>query len=197
MEELLDSLWFKTVDLVYHIKDLLDVIFGPLNSLGPAIAIFAITFVAVVTAKFLTRVVKTKRYDELKKEFFHWYNLRQEASKAADREKGGQLARNIDQAKLNKAYYDFFLEAFLLSLFSKYLPILSALAYVNEAYKPENMVKLFGRDYIFKVGYPGGEAIVVSAVFWFVISVPLIYLSWFVIGKFRKKYTTVPRPDLS
>ena len=40
-------------------------------------------------------------------------NLRQEAMACEDREKGKALARNIDQAQLNKAYYDYFFEGFV------------------------------------------------------------------------------------
>ncbi|MGD2270535.1 MAG: hypothetical protein PVI06_09060 [Desulfobacterales bacterium] len=188
MEEFLDILWFKTVGLVHHIKDLLDGIFAPLNALSPAIAIFSIAFMTVVIAKFLTKTIKTKRYKKLKKEFLYWRNLRQETQKCEDRDKSKLLAKNIDQAKLNKVYYDFFLEGFLLSLATKYLPIFSFLAYVNEAYKPDNMTKLFGRDYIFKFGSAGGEPIIVGSVFWFVICILLVYLGWFIIKKTAAKY---------
>jgi hypothetical protein len=114
--------------------------------------------------------------------------LRQETQKCEDRDKSKLLAKNIDQAKLNKVYYDFFLEGFLLSLATKYLPIFSFLAYVNEAYKPDNMTKLFGRDYIFKFGSAGGEPIIVGSVFWFVICILLVYLGWFIIKKTAAKY---------
>ena len=188
MEEFLDILWFKTVDLVHHIKDLLDGIFAPLNALSPAIAIFSIAFMTVVIAKFLTKTIQTKRYKVLKKEFLYWRNLRQEAQKCEDREKSKLLAKNIDQAKLNKIYYDYFLEGFLLSLATKYLPIFSFLAYVNEAYKPDRMLKLFGRDYIFKFGNANQEPIMFGAVFWFIISILLVYLVWFIIKKTVAKY---------
>ena len=188
LEEFLDSLWFKTVDLVHHLKDFLDGIFAPFNSLGPAIAIFTIALIAVVIAKFLTKIIKTKRYQALKKEFHYWYNLRQEALKCKDPEKSKRLARNIDQAKLNKVYYNYFLEGFLISLLTKYLPIFSFLAYVNEAYKPDNMLRLFGRDYIFKWGNSSGEPIIIGAVFWFIISILLVYLGWFIIKIMYKKH---------
>ena len=188
VEEFLDSLWFKTVDLGHHLKDLLDGIFAPLNSLGPAIAIFTIALITVVIAKFLTKTIKTKRYQELKQQFLYWKNLREEALKCEDRDKAKLLAKNIDQAKLNKVYYDYFLEGFLISLATKYLPIFSFIAYVNEAYKPANMVMLFGRDYIFKFENANGQPIIVGAVFWFIISILLVYLGWFIIKKLYKKY---------
>jgi hypothetical protein len=188
LEEFLDSLWFKTVDLVHHLKDFLDGIFAPFNSLGPAIAIFTIALITVVIAKFLTKTIKTKRYQVLKQQFLYWKNLRQEALKCEDPDKSKRLARNIDQAKLNKAYYDYFLEGFLINLVTKYLPIFSFLAYVNEAYKPDNMLRLFGRDYIFKFVIVNEQLIIVGAVFWFIISILLVYLGWFIIKKLFKKH---------
>lgn len=188
LEEFLDNLWFKTVDFVHHLKDFLDGIFAPLNSLGPAIAIFTIALMTVFIAKFLTRTIKTKRYQALKKQFLYWKNLRQEALKCEDPDKSKRLARNIDQAKLNKVYYDYFLEGFLISLVTKYLPIFAFLAYVNEAYKPDNMVTRFGRDYIFKFENPNQQPIIVGAVFWFIISILLIYLGWFIIKRIYKKH---------
>jgi hypothetical protein len=197
IEEFLDSLWFKIVDLVLHLKNFLDWIFGPFNSLGPAIAIFAIALIAVVIAKFLTKTIKTKRYQALKTQFFFWQNLRQEALKCEDPDKAKILAKNIDQAKLNKVYYDYFLEAFLISLVTKYLPIFSFLAYVNEAYKPDNMVMRFGRDYIFKFEIVTEQAIVVGAVFWFIISILLVYLGWFILKRISKKYLIAKKQPIS
>jgi uncharacterized membrane protein (DUF106 family) len=190
MEEALDSLWFKIVAAIHHIKTFLDFIFAPLNSLGPALAIFIIAFITVLIAKFLTKHFKTKRYKKLQKEFVYYYNLRQEALKCEDREKGKLLAKNIDQAELNRVYYNYFLEGFLNGLLTKYLPIFSFLAYVNEAYRPKNLLKLFGREYVFKFSNFGGEEILVGAVFWFVISILLIYLAWSIIRKIFSKYTT-------
>ncbi len=190
MEEALDSLWFKIVLLVQYVKTFLDTVFAPLNSLGPAFAIFIIALITVLIAKFFTKHFKTERYKKLQKEFVYYYNLRQEALKCEDREKGKLLAKNIDQAELNKVYYNYFLEAFLMGLLTKYLPIFSFLAYVNEAYRPENLMKLFGREYVFKFSNFSGEEVLVGAVFWFVISVLLIYLAWAIIRKIFSKYIT-------
>jgi len=110
MEDFLDSLWLNILVLVHYIKTFLDLIFAPLNSLGPAFAIFTIAFITVIITKILTKAFITKRYKELKKNFEYWHNVRQEAMKCEDREKAKSLAKNIDQAELNRAYYDFFLE---------------------------------------------------------------------------------------
>jgi len=196
MEDFLDSVWLKILVLVDHIKTFLDLIFAPLNSLGPAFAILTIAFVTVIITKILTKTFKTKRYKELQKEFEYWYNVRQEAIKCEDREKAKFLAKNIDQAKLNKAYYDYFLEGFLIRLMTRLLPIFSFLAYVNEAYKASNLLKLFGREYVFKFKSYSGEDVVVGAVFWFVISIFLVYLGWFIIRKIWSRYFTEKKTKL-
>ncbi|MBC8457826.1 MAG: hypothetical protein H8D67_07515 [Deltaproteobacteria bacterium] len=108
--------------------------------------------------------------------------------KCEDYDKGKRLARNIDQAKLNQVYYNYFFEGFMLGIATKYLPILLVLAYVNEAYKSSNLQKLFGREYIFKFGSSNGEAVLIGAIFWFIVSVVLIFLGWFIIGRIYRKY---------
>ncbi len=186
MDAFFDMLWFKILVGVQHLKSVMDIIVSPLNALGPAVAIFAIAFAAVLVTKFLTKIIKTKRYEQLRQDFEYWFNLRQDALKCDDSEKSRLMAKNIDRAKLNKAYYDYFFEGFMLSLASKFLPILVLLAYVNEAYQPNNLLKLFGRDYIFIFG--GGHAGVtpVGSVFWFVVSIVLIYLLIFTFKKAMK-----------
>jgi len=195
MEDFLDSLWLNILVLVHYIKTFLDLIFAPLNSLGPAFAIFIIAFITVIITKILTKAFITKRYKVLKKNFEYWYNMRQEAMKCEDREKSKLLAKNIDQAELNKAYYDYFFEGFLIRLMTRLLPILSFLAYVNEAYKASNLLKLFGREYVFKFKSYNGEDIIVGAVFWFVISIFLVYMGWFIVRKIWLKYFTDEKPE--
>ena len=190
MEDFLDNLWLNILVLVHYIKTFLDLIFAPLNSLGPAFAIFIIAFITVIITKILTKTFKTKRYKELQKEFKYWYDMRQEALKCEDPEKAKLLTKNIDQAKLNKAYYDYFLEGFLIRLMTRLLPIFCFLAYVNEAYKASNLLKLFGRDYVLKFRFYNGEEIFVGAVFWFIVSIFLVYLGWFVIRKIWSRYFT-------
>ena len=195
MEDFLDNLWLNILVLVHYLKTFLDFIFAPLNSLGPAFAIFTISFVTVIITKILTKAFITKRYKELKKEFEYWYNMRQEAMKCEDREKAKLLAKNIDQAKLNRAYYDYFLEGFLIRLMTRLLPIFSFLTYVNEAYKASNLLKLFGRDYVLKFRSYNDEEIFIGAVFWFVVSIFLVYVGWFIIKKIWSKYLTEKKTE--
>lgn len=190
MDDFLDTVWFKILDFFNYLAACLDTIFTPLNYLGPAFAIFTIAFFTVVIAKILTKTFKTKRYEELKKQFVYWFNLRKEALKCEDSEKGKRLARNIDKGKLNQVYYNYFFEGFLLAIATKYLPILLLVTYINEAYKSSNLLKLFGRGYVFKFDRSSGEPVIIGAVFWFIISILLIYLSWFIIKKLYLKYVT-------
>jgi len=190
MDDFLDTVWLKILDFFNYLATLLDTIFTPLNYLGPAFAIFAIAFLTVAITKILTSTIKTKRYEELQKQFFHWFNLRKEALKCEDREKGKRLAKNIDKGNLNKVYYDYFFEGLLLSIATKYLPILLLSAYVNEAYKSSSLLRLFGRGYVFKFDGSSGEPVIIGAVFWFIISILLIYLSWFMIKRLYLKFMT-------
>ena len=187
MEEFLDILWFKIVVGVQFAKHILDVIFGPLNALGPAVAIAGIALITVVITKILSKRFKTRRYKELRKQFEYWLGIRQEAQKCEDPAKAKLLVKNIDQAKLNKLYYDYFFESLLSNLATVYLPIFTLLAYINEAYRSSNLAKLFGRDYIFKFGGDPGQPMLIGAVFWFVLSLFLIYLGWYIVKKIYSK----------
>ena len=187
IDKFMDVVWFKILVVIQYLKDLLDVVFGPLNVLGPVVAITAIALFAVMIAKVLTKLFKTRRYVELQKEFTHWFNIRQEAVKCDDPQKAKLLAKNIDQAKLNRVYYDYFFEGLLNSIATKYLPILIFLAYVNEAYQPGNLLKLFGREYLFQIGSTGGNPIFVGSIFWFVISILALYLLTFAAKKIFHK----------
>jgi hypothetical protein len=104
-----------------------------------------------------------------------------------DREKGKALAKNIDSAKLNKAYYDYFLEGLLLSFITFYLPVISMASYINEAYRSERLLELFGRDYICRFG--SDDPVVFGALFCFLISIlSIVILSyvWKLVLKVRR-----------
>ena len=101
----------------------------------------------------------------LQQDFKYGFNLGQNALNCEDPEEAKALAKNIDRAQLNKAYYDYFFEGFMLSLATKFLPILVLLAYVNEAYQPANLLQLFGQDYVFRFGGDSAGATPVGAAF--------------------------------
>ena len=193
MEAFLDSLWLYIVVAVQYAKTALDLVFRPLNALGPALAVSTIALITVVITKFLSRRFKTRRYKRLKKEFEYWLGVRQEAQKCEDPDKAKLLTKNIDQAKLNKLYYDYFFEGFLNNLATLYLPIFTLLAYINETYRPTNLAKLFGRDHIFELGGSPEQTLSIGAVFWFVVSLLLIYLGWYVVEKVYKRYVATAK----
>ncbi len=192
MNEAMDILWFKIVAGVQYLKEILDIMLGPLNYLGPAAAILIIAAATAVLTRFLSSRFKTRRYKTLKKEFQHWYNIRQEALKCEDSEEAQRLAKNVDQAKLNKVYYDYFFEGLLNNLATKYLPILVVLSYVNSAYRPENLLALFGRDYVFKIG--NGDPVLVGSVFWFIMSLLTVHLVWYLTKKLYHRFSKDDTP---
>ncbi len=181
--------WERIVDGVGWVAALLDRLLAPLNAhLGPAMMILIITITVVALTKLLSRVYNTQRHAELKANYEHWFALRQAAMACDDRDKGNGIAKNIDQAQLNKAYYDYFFEGFLKSIITTMLPILFAAAYVNRAYAPDNLMQQIGRKVIFRFTRAGGEPVMVSAFFWFVICLFLVYLAWFIIGSVVRSY---------
>ncbi len=186
MDALLDRLWAWILVTVQHIVTGIDVVVAPLNHLGPAAAITLIALATVAFSKFFSRHYRTSRYVKLEKAFRYWFDVRQEALKCADGEKAKLLAKNIDQAELNRVYYDYFFEGLLNSLLTRYLPLISMLAYVNNAYRPERLKELFGRSFIFSIPWDAGkDPIALGAAFWFVASVVLVYLAWPVMTRIR------------
>jgi uncharacterized membrane protein (DUF106 family) len=188
MEAFLDTLWFKIEVLVQHIKAFLDAVLAPLNAaLGPAWTILILAFLTVLLAEFLARKFNTKRYRMLKGQFQYWYNLRQEANSCDDTEKAKLLKRNIDQAELNRVYYDYFFEGLMKSLLTRYLPLFLMLAYVNEAYKANQLMNHFGRAYVLKLPATSGKPLLIGAVFWFFLCIVLAYGFFFFLGRIIAK----------
>jgi hypothetical protein len=188
MDEWMDIAWDKIVAAFEFVAALLDQALAPLDDrIGPAMVIVLLVVVLVTVTKLLGKVYNTKRHLELKKDYEHWYALRQEAMTCTDREKGNALARNIDQARLNKAYYDYFFEGFLKSIITAILPILFTAAYINGAYAPEKLMRIIGREHIFTISRSGAEPIAVSAFFWFVICLVLVHLGWMVLAAVIKR----------
>ncbi len=179
MDQFLDIVWFKIEAVILGIMRGMDTLVSPLNALGPATVIFMLVFVTVCITKLFKRFYSTKRYEELKNEFNHWSEIRKQALGVEDREKGKRLAKNIDQAKLNKAYYDYFFEGFLNNILTTVLPVLLMASYVNEAYNADKLFNRFGRSYIFQVPGFGGDPIHVSALLWFVLSLIFVHIFWY------------------
>lgn len=195
MDSFLDTLWLKIEVLIEHARTLLETVFAPLNALGPAGAIFILAFLTVLLTRLFSGMFNTKRYRMLEGQFRHWYNLRQEANSCEDPEKAKLLKRNIDQAELNRVYYDYFFEGLMKSLLTRYLPIFLMLAYINETYRSDRLMADFGRAYVFKVAVSSGEPIIVGAVFWFFVSILLAYGACFFIGKIISKVRKTTHPQ--
>ncbi len=183
MDDFLDILWFKIVCGAHHVVDFLDPVIALLDVLGPVAAIFIFALTTVCFTKLLSKVYTTKQYRILKIEFEYWFNLRREAMNVEDRGKGKILAGNIDQAQLNKAYYDYFFEGFMKNILTIYLPVLIMGAYVNEVYQPDGLLARFGRTYVLEFALGDGEPLVFGAVFCYVMAILMIYLCWYLIGR--------------
>ena len=177
MDEFLDTVWLKILTILEVVVRVVDALVAPLHILGPAATLFILALLTTAGTKFFRKHYTTKRYEALKAEFSHWSNLRQTALTIADRDKAEALAKNIDQAQLNKVYYDYFFEGFLNNILTTILPILLMAAYVNDAYRSENLLALFGKSHIFSLAGSGDPA-PVSALAWWVISLFLIHLLW-------------------
>jgi len=182
MDEFMDTLWNAIMSTVHVVAAHIDQLLSPLHVFGPICVLTLLAILTVLLTKALNRVVITKRYLELEKEFKHWFSIREEAMKGKDYEKAKRLARNIDQAKLNRVYYDYFLEGFLLGLMRNVLPIFLMFAYINEYYRAEELNRLFGKNYILSLGSTS-EPIVIGAVFYYFLTLLLMYLAWAIVKK--------------
>lgn len=189
MDSFLDTLLVLIETLLLKLVAILDIILSPLEILGPEFVIFTIAFVVVLVSFFLNRIYTTKRHIELKEKFEYWYDLKQEALKQDNREKGKGVAKNIDQAKLNRLYYDYFFEGFLKGLVTTWLPVFLMLGYVTTIYSPQALLVRFGHEYLFADGVITLSSVKINSVFWYFISVIFSFIA--VAGvkyKYKKKH---------
>ncbi len=197
MDVFLDNLWDYLAGAISFVGESLFGILENFHFLGPAVLISLLAFATVCVTKLLSRWILTRRYIELEKEYMHWFELRQEAMKCEDSEKGKRMARNIDKAELNKAYYDYFFEGFMLGVARKVIPIFFMFAFINEFYRPERMLEYFGREFVFQLSASNGEPVMVGAVFWYIVSLLTGYILWSVTGKLSKRVRKVKLAVLS
>ncbi len=175
MDGFMDSLWNEIMITVGNIASLINHLLSPLHVFGPWVVLTLLAVLTAAVTRLLNRVVVTRRYQELEREFRYWFRLREEAMKCEDRERGRGLAKNIDQAKLNRLYYDYFFEGFMLGLVRNVLPIFLVVAYVNEYYRPGELMRLFGRDFVLSFPGRGGEPVPVGSVFYYLATLMLVY----------------------
>ncbi|WDP90952.1 MAG: hypothetical protein HUN04_15115 [Desulfobacter sp.] len=183
MDEYLDRLWVVIEGGLEGAASGADMLIAPLEALGPAWVVLILAFATVGVTRVLVRIYRTRRHDELKKEFLHWQAVREEAMKAQDRAKGKTMAKNIDQAKLNKVYYDYFFEGFMKNLVTTVLPVLTTVAYLSRTYTKENLAAKFGDPWIFTMG----TDFHVGTLFWYVICLMAGFILYGLAGAYLKK----------
>jgi hypothetical protein len=155
--------------------------------MGPGVVIFVLALFTVGITRFVARFYVTRRYLHLEKEFHHWKGVREEALKHPDTEKGKTLAKNIDQAQLNKAYYDYFFEGLLKHFITKVLPLLLMAAYVIKVYSPQALLSRFGEKWVFSFSFGSLFQINASSLLWFVICVIFSFILFAVLKQGLKK----------
>ena len=160
--------------------------FSRSTSWDPPARVFCLALITLLIIKFVGPKVTTKRFEKLQADFLKWKDLREEAMQWDDRERAKRLARNIDQAGLNRIYYDYFFEGLMLGMVGKYLPFLIMLGYVNKAFSLANLKARFGVEHLFRLG-SGPDAQPVGPIFVFVVSFLLLLVAWSVAARLKKK----------
>ncbi len=86
----------------------------------------------------------------------------------------------------------------MLTIARRIIPIFFMFAFINEYYRTENLTTLFGRSYVLQIPSTSGDPMLVGAVFWFIISLFLGYLGWFIVAKIlgnrKHRYSEVAAP---
>jgi len=190
MDDFMDNAWESIAYFLNNMLVFLDTLLSPLEIFGPGPVIFLLAFLIVCITRILAKFYVTQRYIELKKEFQHWYSIREEAMKHPDKEKAEALAKNIDQAQLNKAYYDFFFEGLLKHFITNLLPILIMASYVTKVYTPETLFKRFGTKWIYSISFGVSSQVNVSSFFWFIICLFLSFMFFIIIRNSRKIFSS-------
>ncbi|MCD4720995.1 MAG: hypothetical protein K8S13_14230 [Desulfobacula sp.] len=189
MDDFLDRAWEPIEAFLNYAVVFIDTLFSPLEIFGPAVVIFFLAFLVVIITRTIARFYVTKRYIRLEKQFKHWQGVREEAMKHPDREKGKALAKNIDQAQLNRAYYDYFFEGLLKHFIVNVLPILLMVSYITKVYTPQTLLKRFGEEWVFSFSFGSSSQTNVSSLLWFVICLILSYILFVVLKRvFKKRY---------
>jgi len=186
MDAFLDRVWEGIYGFLQNTIVFLDAFFSPLEIFGPGAVIFILSFSVFCVTRLISKFYVTKRYIRLGKEFKYWQSVREEAMKQPDREKGKALAKNIDQAKLNRAYYDYFFEGLLKHFMGNVLPILLMVSYVTKVYTPAALLDRFGKEWVFSFSIGSSSQLNVSSLLWFVICLVLSFILFAVLKKVFK-----------
>jgi len=192
MDTFLDRVWGFVEIFLNNAVLLLSSILAPFEFLGPGVIIFILAFTVVIITRVIAKFYVTKRYIKLKKQFKHWHGIREEAMKQPDKKKGKALTKNIDQAQLNRAYYDYFFEGLLKNFITNVLPILLMVAYITRVYTPEALFRRFGEKFIFSFSFGSASKVAVSSLLWFIICLLFSFilftlLKWIIKKQYAKK----------
>lgn len=186
MDDFMDRVWDVIETFLNTLMVFMDTALSPLETLlGPGGIIFILALLVVGVTRVISRFYVTQRYIHLEKDFQHWKGVREAALKHPDREKGKTLAKNVDQAQLNRAFYDYFFEGLLKNLVTNVLPILLMVVYITNVYTPSTLLNRFGEKWVFSffVGTP--NEINVSSLLWFIIC---LILSFILFGAFKMMF---------
>lgn len=188
MENFLNIVWENMYAAFLFLTSQLDILLSPIHTaFGPGIVIILLAVITVFISKFMSRNFRTKRHVKLEEDFHYWLSVREEAMRCEDREKGKRMARNIDQAKLNRSYYDYFFEGLLLSLANTYFPILMVLSYINRFYRPERLLELTGKDYVMQFGNSNGEPVLIGSIFFYLCALLATFMVWSIVKKIMER----------
>jgi hypothetical protein len=188
MENFLNIVWENMYGLFLYLTSQLDIVLTPVhNAFGPGSVIILLAIVTVCMTKFMSSKFRTKRHIKLEDDFHYWLSVREEAMQCDDREKGKRMARNIDQAKLNRSYYDYFFEGLLLSLANTYFPVLMVLSYVNRYYRPERLMELTGKEYVMQFGNSNGEPVLFGSIFFYLCALLSTHIVWMLVKKVMER----------
>ena len=185
MDDILDKLWVTIESGLETAASGMDVLISPLEALGPAWVILIMAFATVGLTRVLVRVYRTRRHEALEKEFNHWKSVREEAMKAEDKEKGKAMAKNIDQARLNKVYYDYFFEGFMKNLVTTVLPVLITIAYLSRTYTKATLLERFGSPWVFSMGTE--NPFNMGTLFWYIICLITGFVLFGLAGSYVRK----------
>lgn len=186
MDKFLDMLWMQVEFGLESIATALDTLLNPVEVLGPAGVVLILALATTGITKVLSKAYRTRRHKHLKEEFLHWQSVRQAAMATEDREKGKAMAKNIDQAKLNQVYYDYFFEGLMKSLVTTILPALLVVAYLSRTYTRESLEARFGSQWIFTLGN-GPDAFHIGTLLWYLICMPASFVLFVLVAFLIKK----------
>ena len=191
MDDFLDRVWEPIEAFLNSAVVFIDTLFAPLEIFGPAVVIFTLALLVVIITRTISHFYVTKRYIKLEKQYHYWQGVREEAMKHPDREKGKALAKNIDQAELNKAYYDYFFEGLLKHFIVNVLPILLIVSYLTKVYTPQNLLKRFGEEWVCSFSFGSSSPLNVGALLWYVICLIFSFILFAVLKKIFIKNRSV------